>query len=398
MPNLKRGMMAAAGGGDSGTGELWSWGRNNNGQLGIGSTISKSSPVQIGDLDTWSNVTGAGHFSAAIKTDGTIWSWGMNDDGQLGHGDVIDRSSPTQIGSLTTWSKICAGEPTGNEGVLIAIKTDGTLWTWGSGFNGCRASGDAVDSSSPTQVGSLTTWETVTTEKDAIIATKTDGTLWAWGRQQSSQLGGFPKLLEDSLASYSSPVQVGFFGTSTDWARGDGKITCGTSSGGAIKTDGTLWVWGNNTKGQLGLGSVDAWPPSDGKNSPVQVGSLTDWKSIQSFMEDSATRGGFIAVKTGGTLWSWGYGTHGQTGQGNVVQYSSPTQIGSSTDWDSISSNGDGAVMATKTNGALFMWGRCEDGALGLGDVIYRSSPVQLGTNIWAAHDGSDKASMAIRK
>lgn len=392
MPNLKRGMMAAAGGGDSGTGQLWAWGGNSDGQLGIGTRILHSSPVQIGDLATWSNVTGSGAFGAAIKTDGTIWAWGDNEKGQLGQGDVISRSSPVQIGSLTTWSKIRAGEPDG--GVTIAIKTDGTLWTWGSGGNGCRGSGDALDTSSPIQVGSLTTWETVAIERWAVIATKTDGTLWAWGRTIAYSL---PRLTEDGASAFSSPVQVGFFDGSfqhtTDWARGEGKITCGIGLGGAIKTDGTLWVWGLNGNGQLGQGSV-----SYGSNSPIQVGSLTDWKSIQAFSQNSSTITGFLAVKTGGTLWSWGYGTKGQTGLGNVLKYSSPTQIGSSTDWDSVTSNKKGMVAATKTSGALFMWGSGEDGALGLGDTIDRSSPVQLGTDIWAAHDGASETTVAIRK
>ena len=88
---------------------MWSWGFNSDGRLGLVDTTSRSSPVQIGALTTWSSVTAGEYFSMAIKTDGTMWSWGGNSYGQLGVGDTTNRSSPVQIGDLTTWLSVTAG-------------------------------------------------------------------------------------------------------------------------------------------------------------------------------------------------------------------------------------------------------------------------------------------------
>ena len=107
---------------------LFAWGRNENGQLGLGNITYYSSPKQIGALTAWSAVsTGLdGEDSTAIKTDGTLWSWGRNNLGQLGLGNRTNYSSPKQVGALTNWSNIISGYST-----KIAIKTDGTLWAWG---------------------------------------------------------------------------------------------------------------------------------------------------------------------------------------------------------------------------------------------------------------------------
>jgi alpha-tubulin suppressor-like RCC1 family protein len=99
---------------------LWAWGRNTNGQLGNGSTTSTSSPVQIGVLTNWSlAVGGSNNYSAAIKTDGTLWTWGANGFGQLGTGNTTNTSSPTQIGLYTSWLDVAAGY----QGVLAVSRT-----------------------------------------------------------------------------------------------------------------------------------------------------------------------------------------------------------------------------------------------------------------------------------
>ena len=110
-----------------------------------------------------------GAFSLAIKTDGTLWSWGHNSYGQLGigiAGSYQGRSSPVQIGALTTWSKIAAGQRHST-----AIKTDGTVWTWGWNEHGQLGLGDTTDRSSPVQVGSLTNWETIAAGHSFTLAT-----------------------------------------------------------------------------------------------------------------------------------------------------------------------------------------------------------------------------------
>jgi hypothetical protein len=162
-------------------GTLWAWGYNANGQLGDGTTANKSSPVQIGAGTNWATViaSNTGNNSFAIKTDGTLWAWGNGGYGVLGLGDTTSRSSPTQVGTLTNWAKLSSG---GFTGTTHAIKTDGTLWSWGYGAYGDLGNGLTVDKSSPIQVGAGTSWNSV--EAGGYYgprAIKTDGTLWGWG-------------------------------------------------------------------------------------------------------------------------------------------------------------------------------------------------------------------------
>ena len=106
--------------------ELWSWGLNSSGQLGLNNTTNYSSPKQIGALATWATVSSGAGNATATKTDGTLWSWGRNDYGQLGLGSISNYSSPKQVGALTIWSTIASGFDH-----VLAIRTDGTLWSWG---------------------------------------------------------------------------------------------------------------------------------------------------------------------------------------------------------------------------------------------------------------------------
>ena len=237
-------------------GSIWTWGYNAQSQLGTGNNTNYSSPVQIGALTDWSKTAAGGYHVLSVKSDGTLWSWGLNNFGQLGtNSGVAQTNSPVQIGALTTWAEV---------GVAAfgsaAIKTDGTLWTWGQGSTGSLGTGSNANTSSPVQVGSLTTWSTISGGSGTMFAIKTDGTLWAWGNNSYGQLGG-----GNNTSGNSSPVQVGALTTWSAISQGANHITC-------LKTDGTLWAWGLNNSGQLGDGSTTV------RYSPVQIGSLTTWK------------------------------------------------------------------------------------------------------------------------
>jgi alpha-tubulin suppressor-like RCC1 family protein len=159
--------------------------------------------VQIGALTTWSKVAGGINFSLAIKTDGTLWSWGYNGSGPLGLNNQTDYSSPVQVGALTTWVSVSAS----TRYVSAAIKTDGTLWTWGSNSYGSLGLGNKTSYSSPKQVGALTNWLQAAAGGYHIAAIKTNGTLWTFGR------GDFGALGNQTTYAYaqgiSSPVQIG---------------------------------------------------------------------------------------------------------------------------------------------------------------------------------------------
>jgi len=354
-------MGAAGAGGASSGGSLYTWGNNGAGELGLGDIVRRSAPVQVGDLTTWASInTGSPAFG--ITTSGALFSWGNGYWGNLGHGDNVNRSSPVQVGSLTDWA-FCRSDSMG-----AAVKTDGTLWTWGYATLGRQGRGDTINTSSPIQVGSLTDWATVYSDVGTTFAIKTDGTLWAWGDNEHGTLG-----LGDVIFR-SSPVQVGSL---TDWAS---ISTLESNLTHAIKTDGTLWSWGYSYYGALGHG-LDKTVSK--RSSPVQVGSLTNWANV-----GHATVNCAFAVKTDGTLWSWGKAQYGQTARESTVNSSSPVQVGSLTNWSSVAHTNSNANSgwALKTDGTVWAWGTNLNGELGDGTKIRRSSPVQVGTGTnWIA-------------
>lgn len=300
-------------------GTLWSWGQNGGGQLGLGNTTAYSSPKQIGALTNWLFIQEKSSSSCAVKTDGTLWTWGQGTNGELGLGNTTSYSSPKQVGALTNWTTL----PSVKGQFSLALRTDGTLWSWGANSQGQLGLGDIVKRSSPTQVGSLTNWLSASGGNYNSFATKTDGTLWSWG---SNNFGG---LGLGNTTAYSSPKQIGSL---TNWL----KVSSGYSFALAIKTDGTLWGWGINNGGQLGLGnSTYAY------SSPKQVGSLTTWSKISGAQYSS------FAIKTDGTLWAWGYNNQGQLGLNvsTAIKYSSPKQVGSLTTWGSVNA-GDNSIFA----------------------------------------------------
>jgi len=335
---------------------LYVWGfHSGNGEdgLNIGSS-SKSSPTQVGTDTNWNQISTARYSVLATKTDGTLWSWGNNSNGQLGHNDRVNRSSPVQIGTNTNWSLISISPY-----FFAAIKTDGTLWTWGQNDSGQHGRNDRVNRSSPVQV-SGTTWSKIGVGRVGVVsATKTDGTLWMWGINEEGQLG------RNDRVTRSSPIQVG---SDTTWSQ----AKLGDNYTIATKTNGTLWSWGYNNNGQLGRNDTVR------RSSPVQIGANTNW-SLNNFVIGAP---GPIqaATKTDGTLWTWGKNDFGQLGHNNRGVYrSSPTQVGTETNW-SLISGGAYSFTATKTDGTLWSWGQNNYGQLGRNDKVTRSSPIQVGS------------------
>ena len=183
-------------------------GNNTRGQLGDGTTTARNSPVQIGSFTDWLSIACGQYTSFGVRSNGTMYSWGFSGTGQFApnlgqsRSGAPNSSAPTQIGALTTWLAVSAGNYN-----MLAVKTDGTLWTWGYVFSGAN---------SPVQVGSATTWTNKISAGDGGTASTTmmagiqsDGTLWTWGFNESGQLG-----LGDTVYR-SSPIQVGALTTWT---------------------------------------------------------------------------------------------------------------------------------------------------------------------------------------
>jgi alpha-tubulin suppressor-like RCC1 family protein len=334
---------------------LWSWGSNTSGRLGDGTTTGKNSPgTTAGGGTNWKQVSVGSTLSSGVKTDGTLWTWGSNDLGQLGSGDTTSRSSPgTTSGGGTDWKQVSCGYK-----VSAAIKTDGALWTWGSNARGQLGTNNTTSRSSPgTTIGAGTNWKQVSTGRETMYAIKTDGTLWSWGADDYGALGK-----GGSNASRSSPGTTA--GGGTNWKQ----VSSGRASMMAIKTDGTLWGCGYNRDGKLGTGDTAS------KQSPVTtIGGGTNWKVIGTSFRVSA------AIKTDGTLWTWGNNSYGGLGNGTTTNRSSPgTTAGGGTNWKNVPqecSENTVTMAAIKNDGTLWTWGYGAEGQLGDGGNTSRSSP-----------------------
>ena len=369
----------------AGTPQLWVWGSQDydnsvkTGILGLNNTVSYSSPVQLPGT-TWSKLGTAfdyaGHTShmGAIKTDGTLWTWGSNYQGSLGQNQQHDikTSSPAQVGSDTTWASISP-----NFGGCAAVKTDGTLWSWGyGGWVGWLGENDRVNRSSPIQVpgfsGASTGEGKVSVGNRNWMVVKTNGELWVCGNNNEGFLG--VNQAPGVIGIYSSPVQV----PGTNWNTVLTRSAYWSMGG---KTDGTLWVWGGGVGGSGRTGDNGAG--ANQRSSPAQVPG-TDWVTDKGGYY--ATGSAIAAIKTDGSLWTWGSGSQGQTAQNDEVSRSSPIQVGTDTNWNKIGGGGS-HFIATKTDGTLWVWGNNDSGndgkgALGLNNMIEYSSPIQLGTDI----------------
>ena len=351
-------------------GGLWSVGSNNYGQFGNNTQAGAVSPVQTisGGAD-WKTLSMGRRFLAAIKTDGTLWMWGTNGTGQLGDNTQVPKSSPVQtISGGTNWKQVsCNRAATGGYASTAAIKTDGSLWLWGSNNFGQLGDNTIGNKSSPIQtIAGGFDWKQVSFGYTHVVTIKTDGTLWAWGQNSGGTNGS---LGDNSTVDKSSPVQV--IGGGNTWKQ----VAAGSTHTAAIKTDGTLWTWGVNSNGSLGDNTNTI------RSSPVQtIAAGTNWKQVSTGNNTTA------AVKTDGTLWLWGNNaTYGMLGDNTVADKSSPVQtIAGGTNWKQVVSS-PYVTGAIKTNGTVWAWGGNNYQNLGISGGGQFSSPVMLfsGTTNW---------------
>jgi alpha-tubulin suppressor-like RCC1 family protein len=335
-------------------GTLWSCGQDNWGQLGNGVTSTQTlyTFAQINADTDWQSVSVGYNQVLAIKSDGTLWAWGSNQMGQLGDGTTNSKNVPTQIGTDTNWHVISAGT-----NFSTAIKTDGTIWAWGMNYYGQLGTGNTIDKLVPTKIGNATNWAKVSAGVGHTVAIKTNGTLWSWGSNQFGELG------IGSQTNNYLPIQIG---SNSTWSF----ISCGNSYTIALRSNGQMWSWGSNFNGQLGNGT------NSNSNNPIQIGIGSTWGTI------AAGSDFVIAKKANGSIWSWGNNDNGQLGLNLGILPNGlniPTQIGSDVDWDFYSASKYRHVLAVKGNGQLWAWGS-NTGCLGNGSFGAEFQPV-LSTN-----------------
>jgi len=353
----------------------WNWGRNYQGGLGNNSaTAAFSSPVQTvsGGTD-WKSIESGMYHTIGIKTDASLWVWGYNNFGQLGTQNVVNYSSPvTTNPSGTVYYQASAGFYHS-----AVIKTDGTLWMWGYNADGALGVNDSTNRSSMIQtISAGNSWKDVHCGLYHTIATKLDGSLWTWGLNTSGQLG------DNSLIKKSSPVQT--ISTGLTWVNSGS----GAFHTVALKNDGSLWGWGDNTYGQVGDNSITL------RSSPVQtVSAGTLWKQVNCGYHHTA------AIKLDGSLWLWGRNQHGQLGDNSSADKSSPVQtVSAGTNWKSVYC-GANHTIGIKTDGSLWLWGLNDFGQLGDNSVTKKSSPIQTvaGGTTWKQASGGFTKTHAVK-
>ena len=383
----------------SGAGEgggIWGWGKNTRWfmfqapapQTPANAALTYSSPRQIGTDVNWTHMHLGSQTDTfmALDSDGDMYVWGSNAYGALGQGQSVSYPYTTSgaTKALTASSQLPGTWKTVHScmGVQYAIKeTDDGLFAWGNNRNGSlgqNTSGPGQAKSSPTRIPG--TWASAKLGgNDQFLSgmgVKTDGTLWCWGRDPFGKLGNpslGPYPYDQELAKrYSSPIQVG---TDTTWGKEMNHITMGSRFSMAIKTDGTLWAWGRNEDGLLGMN--EGYPGN--RSSPVQVGTNTNWAQILAQGYGSYR---VFGMKTNNTLWAWGqdgYGALGLNAEGTPAKRSSPVQIPGSWKIGGATNVGYRTTAWVKEDGTLWAWGRNNKGDLGQNDTTDRSSPVQIG-------------------
>jgi alpha-tubulin suppressor-like RCC1 family protein len=334
-------------------GTAWAWGNAALGRLGDGTTVNKSSPVSVlAGFTDWCQVSGGYQHGLGLRQNGTVWAWGNASCGRLGDNCITNRSSPVSVvGGFTDWCQVSAGREHS-----LGVRTNGTAWAWGINTLGHLGDGTIVNKSSPVSVvGGFTDWCQVSAGSCHSLGLRTNGSAWAWGFNSLATLG------DGTTVTRSSPVSV--VGGFTDW--------CQVSAGGChslgVRTDCTAWAWGGNTAGQLGDGTTIP------KSSPVSViGGFTDWCQVSAGVCHS------LGLRKNYIVWAWGCNTTGQLGDGTTVSKSSPVSVvGGFTDWCQISA-GSSSSNALRTNGTIWSWGANGSGGLGDGTTVNKSSPVSV--------------------
>ncbi len=315
---------------------VWAWGENDSGQLGDGTTASRSTPAPVAGLSNVKQVFAGAFSSFVVKEDGSLWTWGAT----VPYMSESDMLSPVQISGLSDVASVSA-----SYGHVLVLKNDGTVWAWGENTFGQLGNGTTQTSYAPVQVSGLTNVKAIDAADNSSVAVKNDGTVWTWGSDNFGELGNGTFDEPSSI-----PVQV--TGLTGIEQVDSGGIHCV-----ALKNDGTVWTWGANELGQLGNGTFE------NSNTPVKVLGLTNAANVSAGYYSSFAR------TKGGLGYAWGDNEWGQAGQplstGNLLphqiiaddmeEYIYQTEMEDAT----LSTLDDGHVVAGYTVGQSI---QCEGG------------------------------------
>jgi alpha-tubulin suppressor-like RCC1 family protein len=279
-------------------GSVWGMGGNDRGQLGDGTTTSRSSWAPVLNLTNVQQIALGYRASFALMSDGTVMAWGWGQAGLMGTTSKSDRSVPTPVDSsvMTNVAQIMA-----NGYSAFAVTAEGSLYSWGQGPLGDGSAPGSVSRSTPGKVAALgTSVATATIQNQAAVALLKDGSVWAWGGNSDGQVG------DGTTVNRGEPVQV------VGMTSGVTSIVSGTVMAYALRSDGTVWAWGRGDQGSLGNGTTTD------SSTPVQVQNLTGVQTL------GASGGAGYAVLLDGSLRTWGHNAYAQLGDGSTVNRTTP--------------------------------------------------------------------------
>ncbi|MBI5696276.1 MAG: thrombospondin type 3 repeat-containing protein [Nitrospirae bacterium] len=362
-------------------------GSNGSGRLGDGTSTERHTPVQVLRTSGTYNLTAVAGVSAgvehslAVKADGTVWSWGDNSQGQLGDNTQTDRDRPDRVkgvggvGFLADAVMVSAGVFNS-----MALKADGTVWTWGNNFFKQLGNWSSIDNRTPVYVVRQWNGEGWDPLADVVavsigdyhaLALKSDGTVWAWGSNVTGQVGNNSSMNEAGSVQVTGVDGVGYLADVVAVSAGDYHSL-------ALKADGTVWAWGYNVNGQLGDNSTYY-----DSRTPVQVKGAGGTGYLANVVAVSAGHNRSLALKADGTVWAWGLNSYGQLGDNTTTDRHAPVQVlgpggsGYLTGVVSISSGHDHS-LALRSDGTVWAWGYNGSGQLGDGTQTTRKTPVQM--------------------
>ena len=334
-------------------GTVWACGDNAGGDLcdRLKHGDSVSIPLRIPGVTEVAAIAAGYRHNLVLKADGTVWGWGDGSYGELGDGKATDSIEPVRASGLTGVTAIAAfGERGGSHS--LALKRDGTVWAWGQNYFGELGDGTTTDRHTPVQVSDLTGVTAIACGYRFSLALKSDGSVWAWGWYDCCR-----EWYEGTRANHPTPVQV-------SGLTGIAAISAVCRNGLALKKDGSVWAWGDNRHGQLGVGTT-----AD-RETPVQVSGLTGVTAI------AMGSGHCLALKGDGTVWAWGANDDGQLGDGTKTERLTPVQVSGLSKMTAIT-GANSYSLALKADGTVWAWGWNAWGELGDGTVSDRLTPVQ---------------------
>ena len=380
-------------------GTVWTWGDNSEGQLGLGKVQETSTPIRVSGLTKVIQITAGSYHTLVIRKGGAVWAWGFNDDGEVGNGTTDNQPTPVQVAGLTSIVKISGGYYHS-----LAVKSDGTAYGWGSNYTGQLGDGTDTDRSSPVKIYGVTSAVNVAAGGYHSLLLKSDGTVWGTGDNYHGVLGN--GTYETTYIVFPCPgvanaTQIAAGGAHSLALASDGSVMAwGDNHGGqlgdnmneltspiaifvpnlvgatqvqagsaycvALKSDGTVQAWGDNSEGQLGNGGHGK------RDVPQMVAGVGDILQVS---------GGFyhqLVLQLNGTVWAWGNNFAGQIGDGTYLERDAAVKVPGLKNVVQIAGGGLHS-LALKSNGTVWAWGDNYYGELGDGGNAQSSAvPVQV--------------------